>query len=213
MSTLPQALSPGGEVIRLVTAEHLLQAAGITDPRAAETEALAEFSGNADHLTGIAREAKTVVGEELVRRLDRAGKWTRREGPWTIKSASPEAGTTAYDHERLVEAVQRLVADDLIDQEAADAALEPVPGTVAFTADDLRLLLATLQCRLDPPDHAMALALVERSLAFLPATTYRQKHAGIKALLKISREVAKAIDECRIEVTPAPRVAKVTRAT
>lgn len=212
MSTLPQVLSPSGEVIRLITAEHLLQAAGIDDPRRASTAELAAFSDSADHLTGIAREAKGIVSDELVRTLDRSGSWTRRVDGFVIKAPSPEAGTTAYDTDTLREVLAALVATDVIDQEGADAALEPVPGTVAFTLEELMRILTALDGEADQPVHESAQDLVAHALSMVPATTYRQKHAGIKALLKVPA-AREAIEACRVEVEPPKRKATVTRAT
>jgi hypothetical protein len=57
--------------------------------------------------------------DELVRRMDRVGKWTLHEGDLTIKSSSPAAGTERYDDERLANALTALVEEDVIDAEAA----------------------------------------------------------------------------------------------
>lgn len=174
MSNLPQVVTDDGELIRLVTAEHLLEAAGITDPREAETEQLAEFTDNADHLTAIAREAKGTVSAELVRRLDRRGKWTLREAGFKITAPSPEAGTTRYDDEQLAAAVNRLIEEDLIDADAGLAAIEWY----------------------QPPP---------------PEPYWKQKPAGIKALLKLGGAVAKAVEACKVSVDPPKRTAKVKR--
>jgi hypothetical protein len=65
------------------------------------------FVLDADHLTSLAKEAKGIVSDELVRRMDRVGKWTLHEGGLTIKSSSPAAGTEKYDDERLADALAR----------------------------------------------------------------------------------------------------------
>lgn len=126
MTSLPTMVSPAGEVIQLVSAEHLLQVAGITDLRVADTDQLASFTDDTDHLAAIAREAKGMVSEELVRRLDRRGKWTLHAAGFTITAPSPAAGTVAYDTGLLASALEALLKEDLIDREAADAALEEV---------------------------------------------------------------------------------------
>src|SRR4051812_17352596 len=107
--TLPAVLSRDGEIVRLITAEHLLHAAGIVDVRGTDLAALAEFTLDADHLTGLAKEAKAVVSDELVRRMDRQGRWTLHHGDLTIRSSSPAAGTERYDDEQLAAALARLV--------------------------------------------------------------------------------------------------------
>lgn len=131
---LPRLVSPGGEVIRAFTAEDLLAAAGITDPtgdvglalKGAEDSELALFDDGAKHLTSIAREAREMVGAELIRRLDRSGKWTRHVGEFTVSAPSPEAGTLKYDSEKLRAELLLLVAADVIDYAAVDAAVERV---------------------------------------------------------------------------------------
>lgn len=173
--TLPAMVTDGGEVVRLITADHLLQAAGLDDITGADPEQLAAFTDQADHLTAIAREAKTLVSAELVRRLDKRGKWTLHIGGFTVSAPSPEAGTVAYDNEQLAAAVDRLVAADLIDPEAGTAAIE----------------------WFQPPP---------------PAPYWKQKPAGIKALLKVGGEIAAAIGGCRVDVDPPKRAAKVRRA-
>lgn len=173
--TLPAMLSEHGEPVRLVAAEHLLHAAGLEDPTTAEVEQLAQFADNADHLVAIAREAKGTVSEELIRRLDRRGRWTLHEAGWTITAPSPEAGTVRYDNEQLAATVERLVQQDLIDPEAGLAAIE----------------------WFQPPP---------------PAPYWKQKPAGIKALLKRGGEIAEAIDACRVPAEPPKRAAKIKRA-
>lgn len=124
--SLPQVLSPAGELVRLVSADDLLHAAGLHDLTTADAEQLAAFTDNADHLTAIAREAKVRVGGELVDRMDRRGKWTFHVGEFDITAPSPDAGATAYDTDMLVAALERLVSDGVIDREAMDAAVELV---------------------------------------------------------------------------------------
>jgi hypothetical protein len=121
---LPQILDPNGQLVRLVTAEHLLAAAGITDPTQVELEDLAQFVGNADHLVSISREAKGTVSDELVRRLDRKAKGTLHEGAYKIVVPSKQAGTDAFDTEKLKAALEALHGAGLIDEDAWCAALE-----------------------------------------------------------------------------------------
>ncbi len=169
--TLPAMVSEHGEVVRLVTAEHLLEAAGLTDLTQAEIEALAAFTENAEHLTAIAREAKGTVSEELIRRLDRASKWTAHVDGFEIKAPSPQAGAVTYDTALLREALDALVEQDLIDPDAATAAVELVT----------------------------------------PEPFFKQKQAGVNALLKRGGDVAAAVEACRVETDPPKRTAKVKR--
>lgn len=209
--TLPQIIGPGGEVVRLISAEHLLEAAGLTDLREAEVLELAVFTDNADHLAAIAREAKGTVSDELVTRLDKRGKWTVHEDGFTIKSSSPQAGTVAYDTDQLRAALDVLIAADEIDREGADAALEPKPGTVQVNADDIAVLRALVADETSEEDHDLAVDLLNWLADNVPATTYSQKPAGIKALLKRGGQVAAAIEACKVDVDPPKRTAKVTR--
>jgi hypothetical protein len=132
MTALPSLVSAEGEIVKALTAENLLHAQGITDPRAADIATLAVFIDGAKHFASIVREAEGMVSDELVHRMDRLGKWTLHEGDLTVKSSSPAAGTEKYDDERLAEALKRLVEEDVIDMGAAVAALEwvepPAPG-------------------------------------------------------------------------------------
>jgi hypothetical protein len=123
-ASLPMLVTTEGQVVEALTAENLLHAAGITDPTTADTEALAVFGLDADHLVSLAEEAKGIVSDELIGRMDKRGKWTIHEGGLTIKSSSPAAGTEKYDDERLADALQALVEEDVIDAEAARAAIE-----------------------------------------------------------------------------------------
>lgn len=123
---LPTVLADNGELVRLVTSEHLLEAAGLADLAEADLQRLAEFTSDADHLAAIAREAKGAVGEEMIRRMDRRGQWTLHLDGAKVTAPSPDAGATVYDTEALRETLGRLVDDDLIDGEAALAALERV---------------------------------------------------------------------------------------
>jgi hypothetical protein len=174
MTALPMLVTAEGEIVQALTAENLLHAAGITDPRTADTDRLAVFMLDADHLASLAREAKEIVSDELIGRMDKRGKWTIHEGGLTIKSSSPAAGTEKYDDERLADALATLVEDDVIDAEAARAAIEWV----------------------EPPP---------------PDPYWKQKPAGIKALLKLGGKVAEAVLSAAVAVEPPRRSAKVSR--
>jgi hypothetical protein len=91
--TLPMLVSAEGEIVKALTAENLLFALGITDPRIAETDALAAFVDHADHFARLTKEAREIVSDEMVHRMDKRGKWTLHTGDLTVKSSSPAAGT------------------------------------------------------------------------------------------------------------------------
>jgi hypothetical protein len=173
MTALPSLVSAEGEIVKALTAENLLHAAGI-DPRTADMEALAECVLNAKHFASIAREAEWILADEMVHRMDRCGRWTWRAGDLTIKSSSPAAGTEVYDSQRLSDALAPLVGDGTIDREAMIAAVEWV----------------------EPPP---------------PPPFWRQKPAGIKALLKLGPRVVEAIQSARVPTTPPRRSVKVSR--
>jgi hypothetical protein len=126
MTALPMLVSAEGEIVKALTAENLLFALGITDPRIAETDALAAFVDHADHFARLTKEAREIVSDELVHRMDKRGKWTLHTGDLTVKSSSPAAGTERYDDERLADALATLVEEDVIDAEAARAAIERI---------------------------------------------------------------------------------------
>jgi hypothetical protein len=208
---LPMAPDPQtGEVARVVDAERLLHAAGIFDVREASFEQIGTFHDNAKELRSIAAEADSIVGNEVIRRLDRGGKWTRREGGYEFVTASPEAGTVAYDTEALRSAVRQLVIADLIDIEAADAAVEPIWPTVSLTAAELDEIHAGLCHCLDPPDLGAITEKVEALRDSLGEPTFKQRPAGIKALLKRGGAVKAAIEACQREVQPPVRKARIT---
>jgi hypothetical protein len=171
--TLPAMVNTQGELVRLITATDLLQAAGLPDDLTdAPAEALAGFVDGTGHLAGITREAKQLVSDELIRRMDQSASWTLRTGEFVASAPSPSAGTDAYDTERLLETLQRLVDEDVISPEAFSGALEFVE----------------------------------------PAPYYKQRQAGIRALLKVSPVVREAVEACRVDMEPPRRTAKVKRA-
>ncbi len=209
MTTL-QLIDGAGEVLALVDSSRLLAAAGIHDVSESDVVELAAFTENAAELRRIADEAQGIVGDELVRRLDMNGRWTLRDGEFEIRAASPEAGTTAYDHEPLVAAVTALVADGVISQTAADAALAPVKPPAEVPWPLLYRAVEALCGELGMAEDAALADELERLLDHEPATTYRQQHAGIKALLKIpgARE---AVAACQVTAVPPRRKATVKR--
>lgn len=210
MSTL--TLIHDGELVPAVDAGSLLAAAGIQSVRDAEIIDLAEFTDKADELRRITDEAKGAVSDEMVRRLDMAGRWTTYIGPYTIKSSSPTAGTVAYDVEKLRGVLADLVAGGVISAAGANGAVECVQPTAAVPYALLRAVLCALDGEAEQFDHEMAAQWVANLLDAEPEPTYKLRQAGVNALLKLGGEAAEAIKGCAIATDPGRRRAKVTRA-
>lgn len=87
------------------------------------------------------KQARTLISEEFVHRLDKRRKWTRHVkldglGAVEIKSSS-DAPSIAYDADQVAAVCEDLVSRDVIDDEAMAAAVEyviPEPRWVAKTA-------------------------------------------------------------------------------
>ena len=120
--TFSRALVPNpltGEVIDLVDAPDV---------------ELAEFIENLDNARAAVQDAKRIVSDEAIRRMDVAAMWTLRAGPYQMRTASPEPEELYGEKRRieyqngaaLREALNRLVDEKLISVEAADAAVETV---------------------------------------------------------------------------------------
>lgn len=74
------------------------------------------------------KDAKETVGREVLARLDRSGRWTRRVGnpknvQWEISAPSPVAGTETVDVDVLSDVIDEALDERIIDQSAAGAAL------------------------------------------------------------------------------------------
>lgn len=163
-------VTTNGEVVEARDACALLAARGVGSLANTRTDDLALLIEEVTDLCHIATEARSMVSNELVRRMDHDGRWTLRTPTHEVKAPSPQAGTVAYDLRKLIDALDALVGQDVISKEAAHAAVE-------------------LVC---------------------PEPFYRQKPAGINALLKLPA-AAGAIRACRVPAVPPRRVAKVRR--
>lgn len=214
MSTLPQIVSPAGEVVRVITATDLLRAGGLEDLEHAEHAELGTFAENADHLVAIAREAKGLVGSEAIRRMDRTGSWTVRAAGFEFKAPSPAAGTKRMNAERLREVLDALVDAARIDQALADRALERTTPTRPVTLKDVELL----ETAIHPANRHGADA---RALLGVLRTELEGEHerqgpgtpgkAGLNALRKLGPDVAAAIDACEDDVDAPARTATIKR--
>lgn len=69
-------------------------------------------------------EARRVIGDELIRRMDRAASWTLRVGDFKVSAPSPEP-KIEFDVESLRAVLADLVAEGVISSEAAAGALRP----------------------------------------------------------------------------------------
>lgn len=123
-------------------------------------------------------EAQRAVDAELLARLDRSRRWTRRVGEfedgvqWIVRAPSPDAGTTEYDADLLDLILEEMEADGSIDRDAAHAALE---RTVTITM--------RVGSREEAEELTVAAARDERTV---DARYQRKpKASGIKAICKI----------------------------
>lgn len=215
MSDLALINRASGEILDAVTARALLAAAGIDDPRDAETVELAAFADSTRELRSITDEARGVVSDELVRRLDLDGCWTWRDAGYEVKAPSPEAGTTRYHTHLLRDALGQLVADGIISPVAARSAVDVEVPAVAVPYELLRRVRHALDTALaDGGLHPAVWEGVTSEIAELladePKASYVQRPAGIRSLCKIPTARA-AIEACRLPATAPPRTARVRR--
>lgn len=202
--TVPILNPRSGEVIHAVDARALLAAAGIDEPRESPTVELARFADKARELQSIAAEARNVVSDELVRRLDQDGCWTWRDGGFEVKAPSPSTGTSQYHTGLLRDALTTLVGDGVISPTAANSAVALREHTVAVSYELLRDVLGLLDGDSDVRSEIAHLLREE------PPPSYYQRPAGIRNLLRIPA-AREAVEACRIPATPPPRTVKVRR--
>lgn len=209
-NTLPVIVSRAGEPIRVFQAADLFRVAGL-ELAVADKGDIAEFIDGCRYLEDVGKEAREIAGKEMVRRLDRDGKWTWRGGGFEVKTASPEAGTVFYDQDALEAARATLLEEDLISVDAADAALAPQYGHAELSAVELLAIAAVLEGSGEPGERDMVRQLVEAKLRGIPPTTYTQKPGGIKALLKRGGRVAELIKGAERNKEAPERKATVKR--
>lgn len=200
-----------GEVVEAVDASTLLYAAGVARVGDAATVELAQVTEKLTELRALAGEATGIASDELVRRMDRDGKWTVHEDGYTIKSASPAAGTVSYDLDKLRAALADLVAAGVVSAAGANAAVETVQPKVAVSYGLLRSIKRALA---DTDDQDAVLAAFDNVRLLLlsePEPGYKLHAAGVNALLKLPA-AREAIESCQVVTDPGRRKAKVTRA-
>lgn len=121
-------------------------ASGESKPlHAVETDVLARVLGMVqasidDHLRAL-YDAKRVLGDEVIARMDRKASWTVRAAGVEIIAPSPSAGKIDWNAEKLEEILGVLVEEKLIDREAKLRAVWP--DTVYKT--DKRAITALLK--------------------------------------------------------------------
>lgn len=89
----------------------------------AGTDDLAYWVDRLQDIERQAKEARSMVGEELLRRLDHDACWTARVEGFEITAPSP-APTVEYDVDKLRATLDELVDDGYIGQGAAQAAVK-----------------------------------------------------------------------------------------
>lgn len=70
------------------------------------------------------RDVKRAIADEAHRRMDSSAKWTLEADGWKVAGEAP--GKVDYNPERLKDALDLLLEDGRINQEAYDAAIEEV---------------------------------------------------------------------------------------
>lgn len=90
----------------------------------ATTDLLGEFLDHVRDVEAQLREQKRAVSRELHARMDREGLWTVRLPGLTVSGQSP--ARVEYDGDQLHDALEQLVAADLISETASLAACESV---------------------------------------------------------------------------------------
>lgn len=203
-----------GALARVSDAGALLHSYGVTCLDEADDTLLARVDQDAAVVLKIGAEMRGMIAGQFVTRLDKRGKWTRHvltdEGPcFKVTSPGPTAGTIGYDTDLLVDAVTDGIKRGVIDQEAADSAVEPIRTTPPVTYDLLRRARAGLANELTAAEEELVLINLDRVIDQEPPTRYRQRPAGIAALLKNPGMKAE-IKACEIALTPPPRMAKIT---
>lgn len=175
----------------------------------AATDRLAELSTNLDDVQQALNDARAVVSDELVARLDRDAQWTARVGDptdrqWEIKAPSPTAGATIYPPDVLEQELRALVDRGVVTPAAAGKALR-------------RQITLTLDIPLELPlkDTAAALANITIRTADTELPIVKADHsmsvvaAGVNALRKVPGTNA-ALDRAKHVEPPGRRRAKVT---
>jgi hypothetical protein len=180
-----------GELVKLAVAD-----ASDEEIADALTRIIPEISASLD-------EAVAITNRELVARLDRSGRWTRRVGAvedgvqFEIRCPSPTAGTAGWDLTTLQAVLDELIAEEVIDIEAAANALEHTV-TAVYRVPDPEVSGRLIECL--GADERVVKLTHDRKV----------KDAGVGGLSKIPG-VAERLREAELRREPAPRRASIKR--
>jgi hypothetical protein len=182
----------------------------LVDLRAADDETLADLSVRTGELRAELAQTEALISDELVARLDRDLKWTRRTGivhgrvQYEITAPAPTAGTIGYDERAMEAELTTLVEDGVLSEAGAGEALRrhvtivarvPFGQDVDHVAKELR--------------EAQSVTIAGAECQVVEATVTRQVMAnGVKSAAKVPA-AKEAIDRATIAKTPPPRRAKI----
>lgn len=178
------------------------------DVREAPDELLAEAIHDVvDAGVSAFQAADAAMRAELLRRLDKSGAWTRRvredgaDVEYEVKAPSPSAGTITFDLDVVRDGLRDLVDQDVVDEQAAGAALERTISLVATVPldcdlDELAGKLSFLEAVADVPVTGVKVAPAERVVK-----------GGMDRLVKIGGKAAELVaNATRTGPTPTRRV-------
>lgn len=115
----------------------LIRPEGVVNPETGELVALADLPTPAlVRVLGLVQhsisayldalyEAKRVLGDEAISRMDKGGLWTMHAEGVSVEAPSPSRGTTGWDAEKLDEILSELVEEGIIDRAAKLRAVTP----------------------------------------------------------------------------------------
>lgn len=177
----------------------------IVDIATCEFDQLATLRANMDDVKAEIADATAPVDAEILRRLDKSARWTRRvrhpeiDADIEITAPSPKAGDTTIDVAVLEKALADLLERDVIAAEAVDGALArtiTIRARVPVGADIDEMKEAV--------DAAASIAIAGVTVVIEDVAVVRKaSKAGLGALTKIGGEAADAVVSATVDV-PAP---------
>lgn len=93
----------------------------LLDLESAATDSLAQRIDEIRELRGALADAERAISDEVLARMDRRAQWTARVGDYELQARTPSSEVD-YDLGRLREELDGLVAQGLLEPEAATAA-------------------------------------------------------------------------------------------
>lgn len=177
----------------------------IVDIATCEFDQLATLRANMDDVKAEIADATAPVDAEILRRLDKSARWTRRvrhpeiDADIEITAPSPKAGDSTIDVAVLEKALADLLERDVIAAEAVDGALArtiTIRARVPVGADIDEMKEAV--------DAAASIAIAGVTVVIEDVAVVRKaSKAGLGALTKIGGEAADAVVSATVDV-PAP---------